>query len=41
VPRYAIEDPLFTSVTHENMNRIYEDMGYSKKPYYIQVEEEE
>lgn len=32
VPRYAIEDPLFTSVTHENMNRIYEEIGYTKKP---------
>jgi len=36
VPRYAIEDPLFTSVTHANMNRIYEEIGYTKK-----TEEEE
>jgi len=41
VPRYAIEDPLYTSVTHENMNRIYEEIGYSKKPYYLQSEEDE
>lgn len=32
VPRYAIEDPLFTSVSHANMNRIYEEIGYTKKP---------
>mmetsp|Transcript_73206 Transcript_73206/g.145202 ORF Transcript_73206/g.145202 Transcript_73206/m.145202 type:complete len:201 (+) Transcript_73206:63-665(+) len=32
VPRYAIEDPLFTSVSHANMNAIYEEIGYTKKP---------
>ena len=32
VPRYTIEDPLYTSVTHENMERIYQDCGYTKKP---------
>ncbi|CAE8590457.1 unnamed protein product [Polarella glacialis] len=31
VPRYSIEDPLYTSVTFENMNRIYEEVGYVKK----------
>eukprot|EP00933_Yihiella_yeosuensis_P009481 TRINITY_DN1153_c0_g1_i4.p1 TRINITY_DN1153_c0_g1~~TRINITY_DN1153_c0_g1_i4.p1 ORF type:complete len:203 (-),score=35.15 TRINITY_DN1153_c0_g1_i4:351-959(-) len=31
VPRYTCQDPLFTSVTHENMNRIYEEIGYTKK----------
>merc|ERR1712150_279673 len=30
VPRYAIEDPLFTSVSFENMNRMYEEIGYVK-----------
>eukprot|EP00931_Biecheleriopsis_adriatica_P035791 TRINITY_DN2061_c0_g1_i3.p1 TRINITY_DN2061_c0_g1~~TRINITY_DN2061_c0_g1_i3.p1 ORF type:complete len:201 (-),score=35.41 TRINITY_DN2061_c0_g1_i3:74-676(-) len=30
VPRYNIEDPLYTSVSHENMNRIYEEVGYIK-----------
>jgi len=30
IPRYSIEDPLYTSVTHENMNRIYEEVGYTK-----------
>jgi hypothetical protein len=32
IPRYSIEDPLFTSVTHANMNAIYEEIGYTKKP---------
>mmetsp|Transcript_70978 Transcript_70978/g.161232 ORF Transcript_70978/g.161232 Transcript_70978/m.161232 type:complete len:211 (-) Transcript_70978:99-731(-) len=32
VPRYTCEDPLFTSVTHANMNAIYEEIGYTKKP---------
>ncbi|CAE7498133.1 Cluap1 [Symbiodinium pilosum] len=30
IPRYTMEDPLYTSVTHENMNRIYEEVGYTK-----------
>uniref|UniRef100_A0A7S1AZJ2 Uncharacterized protein n=1 Tax=Noctiluca scintillans TaxID=2966 RepID=A0A7S1AZJ2_NOCSC len=30
VPRYTIEDPLFTSVSHENMCRIYDEIGYKK-----------
>mmetsp|Transcript_54095 Transcript_54095/g.137404 ORF Transcript_54095/g.137404 Transcript_54095/m.137404 type:complete len:214 (+) Transcript_54095:20-661(+) len=41
VPRYTCEDPLYTSVTHENMNRIYEEIGYSKKPAWAQTEEDE
>merc|ERR1712226_1372263 len=32
VPRYSMEDPLFTSVTHENMKRIYAEIGYTKAP---------
>merc|ERR1712050_615257 len=32
IPRYTCEDPLFTSVTHANMNAIYEEIGYTKKP---------
>ena len=24
IPRYYIQDPLYTSVTHDNMNAIYE-----------------
>jgi len=31
VPRYTCEDPLHTSVSHDNMNRIYEEIGYQKK----------
>merc|ERR1719230_2248248 len=31
VPRYAIEDPLHTSVSHANMTAIYEEIGYVKK----------
>merc|ERR1711976_740671 len=31
IPRYTCEDPLFTSVSHANMTRIYEDCGYTKK----------
>mmetsp|Transcript_63926 Transcript_63926/g.125845 ORF Transcript_63926/g.125845 Transcript_63926/m.125845 type:complete len:214 (+) Transcript_63926:87-728(+) len=33
IPRYTCQDPLFTSVTHANMNRIYEEIGYQKKMY--------
>mmetsp|Transcript_114084 Transcript_114084/g.207506 ORF Transcript_114084/g.207506 Transcript_114084/m.207506 type:complete len:215 (-) Transcript_114084:177-821(-) len=32
VPRYTIEDPLYTSVTHANMESIYQKIGYTKKP---------
>eukprot|EP00929_Paragymnodinium_shiwhaense_P051195 TRINITY_DN2577_c0_g1_i6.p2 TRINITY_DN2577_c0_g1~~TRINITY_DN2577_c0_g1_i6.p2 ORF type:complete len:200 (+),score=31.37 TRINITY_DN2577_c0_g1_i6:98-697(+) len=32
VPRYTCQDPLFTSVSHENMERIYRDIGYTKAP---------
>eukprot|EP00933_Yihiella_yeosuensis_P009482 TRINITY_DN1153_c0_g1_i5.p1 TRINITY_DN1153_c0_g1~~TRINITY_DN1153_c0_g1_i5.p1 ORF type:complete len:202 (-),score=36.59 TRINITY_DN1153_c0_g1_i5:96-701(-) len=32
VPRYTCQDPLFTSVTHENMCKIYEEIGYTKAP---------
>lgn len=31
VPRYWIEDPLFTSTLHANFKKIYEDVGYCKK----------
>merc|ERR1739845_29501 len=41
VPRYTIEDPLYTSVSHENMNAIYEEIGYQKKPYWAVSEEDE
>lgn len=40
VPRYTCEDPLYTSVTHENMNRIYENAGYWKRPSFMKNEEE-
>mmetsp|Transcript_37534 Transcript_37534/g.82322 ORF Transcript_37534/g.82322 Transcript_37534/m.82322 type:complete len:210 (+) Transcript_37534:88-717(+) len=33
VPRYAIEDPLFTSVSHSNMCQMYEEIGYTKKAH--------
>mmetsp|Transcript_122753 Transcript_122753/g.199616 ORF Transcript_122753/g.199616 Transcript_122753/m.199616 type:complete len:211 (-) Transcript_122753:213-845(-) len=32
VPRYTIEDPLYTSVSHANMEKIYQEIGYTKKP---------
>merc|ERR1719231_932901 len=32
IPRFTIEDPLFTSVSHENFNRIYNEIGYTKAP---------
>mmetsp|Transcript_38257 Transcript_38257/g.67470 ORF Transcript_38257/g.67470 Transcript_38257/m.67470 type:complete len:211 (+) Transcript_38257:64-696(+) len=32
VPRYTIEDPLFTSISHANMEKIYQEIGYTKKP---------
>merc|ERR1712187_322465 len=41
VPRYTCEDPLFTSVTHANMNRIYEEIGYSKPQPWMKNEEDE
>lgn len=34
IPRYTIQDPLYTSTTHENMNAIYEEIGYAKAPNY-------
>lgn len=37
VPRYNIEDPLWTSVTNKNMNRIYEEIGYTKKPKVVEA----
>eukprot|EP00403_Amphidinium_massartii_P022576 CAMPEP_0178402838 /NCGR_PEP_ID=MMETSP0689_2-20121128/17057_1 /TAXON_ID=160604 /ORGANISM="Amphidinium massartii, Strain CS-259" /LENGTH=203 /DNA_ID=CAMNT_0020023769 /DNA_START=137 /DNA_END=748 /DNA_ORIENTATION=- len=33
VPRYQIQDPLVTSCTHENFNRMYEEIGYQKNQY--------
>lgn len=30
IPMYRIEDPLYTSTTFKNFNKIYEDIGYSK-----------
>jgi len=32
VPRYSMQDPLHTSVSHENMEKIYQEIGYTKKP---------
>mmetsp|Transcript_82074 Transcript_82074/g.129241 ORF Transcript_82074/g.129241 Transcript_82074/m.129241 type:complete len:212 (-) Transcript_82074:219-854(-) len=32
VPRYACQDPLMTSCSHENMEKIYQEIGYTKKP---------
>mmetsp|Transcript_5651 Transcript_5651/g.10818 ORF Transcript_5651/g.10818 Transcript_5651/m.10818 type:complete len:211 (+) Transcript_5651:64-696(+) len=32
VPRYTIEDPLYTSVSHANMEKIYQDIGYTEMP---------
>jgi len=31
IKRYTIEDPLFTSCTFDNMERIYQEIGYTKK----------
>merc|ERR1719159_1098531 len=41
IPRYLCQDPLVTSVTHENMTKIYEEIGYAKRPWFLQVEEED
>mmetsp|Transcript_59513 Transcript_59513/g.110164 ORF Transcript_59513/g.110164 Transcript_59513/m.110164 type:complete len:215 (-) Transcript_59513:96-740(-) len=30
--RYQCQDPLYTSCTHENMNRMYKEIGYAKDP---------
>merc|ERR1712130_493872 len=30
IPRYQIMDPLYTSCSYENFNRIYEECGYAK-----------
>eukprot|EP00927_Polykrikos_kofoidii_P052360 TRINITY_DN4615_c0_g1_i1.p1 TRINITY_DN4615_c0_g1~~TRINITY_DN4615_c0_g1_i1.p1 ORF type:complete len:201 (-),score=10.87 TRINITY_DN4615_c0_g1_i1:399-1001(-) len=30
IPRYNIEDPLYTSCLHANMNEIYEEIGYTR-----------
>merc|ERR1712113_949613 len=32
VPRYHMEDPLYTSCSFENINHIYEEIGYVKAP---------
>mmetsp|Transcript_27858 Transcript_27858/g.60705 ORF Transcript_27858/g.60705 Transcript_27858/m.60705 type:complete len:197 (-) Transcript_27858:66-656(-) len=34
IPRYQIQDPLYTSCLHDNMNAIYEEVGYAKAPNY-------
>merc|ERR1712226_702633 len=39
IPRYTCEDPLYTSCSHANMNRIYEEIKYQKKPWFEQTEE--
>mmetsp|Transcript_25808 Transcript_25808/g.59613 ORF Transcript_25808/g.59613 Transcript_25808/m.59613 type:complete len:214 (+) Transcript_25808:97-738(+) len=39
--RYSCQDPLYTSCTHENMNRMYEEIGYRKNPYKFDFLEEE
>mmetsp|Transcript_11924 Transcript_11924/g.17979 ORF Transcript_11924/g.17979 Transcript_11924/m.17979 type:complete len:216 (+) Transcript_11924:63-710(+) len=40
INRYTIQDPLFTSCTHANMNRIYEEIGYQKKPAWMKEDED-
>ena len=30
IPMYFEEDPLYTSVSHENMGKLYREMGYSQ-----------
>jgi len=32
IPRYTMEDPLFTSTLTGNMERMYQEIGYTKKP---------
>jgi hypothetical protein len=31
IPRYFEQDPLYTSVSHESMGKMYREMGYSKQ----------
>ena len=38
VPRYSCQDPLVTSVSHEDMNRIYKDIGYWEPPAFMVTE---
>lgn len=39
IPRYTCEDPMYTSVSHENMNKIYVEAGYTKAPEEEEAEE--
>lgn len=41
VPRYTCEDPLFTSVTHGNMEKMYREIGYTKKQAWEVSEDDE
>jgi len=40
ISRYTAQDPLYSSVTHENMERIYQEIGYTKKPKSEEDEDE-
>jgi len=40
IPRYTCQDPLYTSCTHESMERIYQEIGYTKKPKSDEDEED-
>merc|ERR1711862_1012645 len=35
VPRYACQDPLLTSVLHDNMEAIYDEIGYTNKKFWF------
>jgi len=39
-PRYSMQDPLFTSTLHGNMEKMYQEIGYTKKPKGEDDEEE-
>ncbi|CAK0903947.1 unnamed protein product [Prorocentrum cordatum] len=40
INRYLCEDPLYTSCTHDNMTRMYQEIGYEKKKPWEIVEED-
>jgi len=40
IPRYNIQDPLYTSCTHASMEKIYQEIGYTKKPKSDEDEED-
>jgi len=40
IPRYTCQDPLYTSTLHGNMEKIYQEIGYTKKPKTDEDEED-